>query len=277
MNEKLLEKIECILGDNNFCKEGGIYQFDIYADYRDVLENSSLVEIGKESMDTVRENFYSHFQEDEAILQEEDLLIKLIKDGLDVEVDDSLLIKWIGENFSFNFPYDHYLKQSVLVNVSVDTGESNYDYTKNNFFQDSTEKPWAISDESSLYFLCKQQGYGKKRIKPSFSNPGKHNGSFLHSIYEECLNVTTHMNQLVFFVKMTLGEYIDLKENPRNFTVSKGVNCGLVDFWSGAGSLLGVNLEKDVVIPAKKLSLHIDGAVGYSVAEIYGIASSFWK
>ncbi len=277
MNSEMLLRIEEILKENNIHKEGEQYQVDIYADYRDSLEHSSLVKIGEQDKETVREEFYSYFQEDEAIFEEQSHLVKLIKDDLSSEVENDELMEWVEENVSFNFPYDHYLKQSVCVNVSVETGESNYDYTLNNLVECSQGKHWKLSNEGSLVWLAKQQGYNKVQAKKAIKNPGSIESKFLKSIFEESNNVTTHMNQLVFFVRMSLGEYIDLKEDPREFVVSRNTRCGLVDFWNGAGSILDIQLEKNVLIPAKKLTMHIDGAVGHSVGEIYGLLNSFWK
>ena len=280
MNEALKMAIEKVMKNNHNHKNSeGIYSIDIYADYRDELEKSSLIEIGKNDADSIREEFYSKFRLDEVLFSEEDALCSLIKKEIDDEFDTDYdeIREWILENVVFNFPYDHYLKQSVCVNVSVDTGESNYDYTLNNLVEYSQGKHWKLSDEGSLVWLIKQQGYNKHQAKKAIKNPDLEQSKFLKSVFDESNNVTTHMNQLVFFVKMSLGEFINLVEDPKDLTVKKNIRCGLIDFWNGAGSILEISLEKNVVIPANKLKLHIDGAVGYSVSEIYGIMDSFWK
>lgn len=85
------------------------------------------------------------------------------------------------------------------------------------------------------------------------------------------------MNALAFFVKMTLKQFIELRENPINIKLSKDTSCGLYDCWNGSGGTLELELENDVVIPKKYVEMHIDGTRGYGVDNIYGMSSSFWS
>ena len=67
------------------------------------------------------------------------------------------------------------------------------------------------------------------------------------------------------------------RKHIRHVVLSKDTACGLYDNWSGAGSVLEIELEKDVVLPLKFISsAWPDGGRGYSVANVYGICSSFW-
>lgn len=109
------------------------------------------------------------------------------------------------------------------------------------------------------------------------------------------------MNALTFFVEMTVEQLFDLheaiKENGKNdpplekdayrcvwerkgrkkIVIDKDAVCGLYDTWSGAGSVLEINLEKDVVLPLKYVSSALpDGGRGWSVANVYGVCSSMW-
>ena len=57
----------------------------------------------------------------------------------------------------------------------------------------------------------------------------------------------------------------------------KDAVCGLYDTWNGAGSVLEIDLEKDVVLPLKYVSSSLpDGGRGWSVANVYGVCSSMW-
>ena len=105
------------------------------------------------------------------------------------------------------------------------------------------------------------------------------------------------MNALSFFVKLSLKEALELhelvndiqftkngyvkisdgKEATSEITLAKETACGLYDTWNGAGSMLEIKLEKDVVLPLKYIdSASPDGCRGYSISSIYGVCGSFW-
>ena len=57
-------------------------------------------------------------------------------------------------------------------------------------------------------------------------------------------------------------------------------NAGLFDVWSGGGSLLEIELDKDVVLPIKCI-WHAEietgkSEYGYSVDSVYGLVGSAW-
>jgi hypothetical protein len=130
----------------------------------------------------------------------------------------------------------------------------------------------------------KQQGYSVQQINDFIENKDFQGSKLLESIYTECLNTTTCMNALTFFVSMTIDECFDLheavsnKENAgKTMTISKDTPCGLYDPWSGAGSVLEIKLEKDVELPMAYVdSAYPDGCRGYGVDDIYGMMRSFW-
>jgi hypothetical protein len=85
---------------------------------------------------------------------------------------------------------------------------------------------------------------------------------------------------------MTLGEYFDLysviksktKSSRKKLILKKGTPCGLYDLWLGGGSILEIELEKDVVLPLKFVdTAYPDGQRGYGIVSIYGLDNSFWK
>jgi hypothetical protein len=101
------------------------------------------------------------------------------------------------------------------------------------------------------------------------------------------------MNSLAFFVKLPLRDALDLHEiisnaspnesdcadpKPNEITLNKDIPCGLYDTWNGAGSVLEIQLEKDVVLPVKYIDSALpDGCRGYSISSIYGMLGSFWS
>jgi hypothetical protein len=260
------------------------YESEIYVDYSDSLTEKQLEVISKS--ENKMEQFFEELEEYSMYSADyaEDEIMKEIERHWDEdehgEFDEYAEIarEFVRENVDFNFPYDHYLKQDVKVNLMLDTGDANYDYTLNNFYSYNASQDEEISSESSIIWLVQQQGYTKEQLTEFLKNDDDHESKFLKSITQELCNVSTHMNALTFFVKMTLKDFIDLHDDPyENLVLSKGSNCGLYDPWNGAGSTLEITLDKDVVIPSKFIKAHVDGCRGYGVDSIYGMSGSFWK
>lgn len=130
---------------------------------------------------------------------------------------------------------------------------------------------------SSWPFILKSQGIeGVDSVEDLRDVEGK----VASSIVEEIENTTSGMNAFTFFVKMSMEDFLKLQEgNYSSITLKAGTPCGLVDFWYGAGSLLEVDLDKPVILPKGTFNAVIDKAnpYGYSVEQIYGMLSSFWK
>lgn len=279
--EKVIQEIENILDIRTYLKKqkDGSYQGEIYTDYRDELDDGTIKKIGESEKPL--ETFYNIFQDSafDAEMYENNEINRIIKenwndDEFNYEKYEELIEEWVSQNVYFNFPYDHFLNQDITVNIVVDTGDGNYDFTLNNILgYCATDE---INDESAILWLVEQQGYTKTDLINLIENQDFKNSKFLKSVYQECENVCSHMNALTFFTKMTLKDFIEYKENPKDITLPKNTSCGLMDFWSGAGSVLEIELEKSVIIPKKFVEMHIDGCRGYSVKEIYGMCNSFW-
>ena len=190
----------------------------------------------------------------------------------------------------------HYLAQDVLIDLIVDTGDLNYDFTSNIIGGHYNASDDSIQEEASLLWLARQQGYKKSELKKALADRGNSQSPLLKSIYRETLNCGSHMNALAFLVKMTLEEYFTLrdgidKERERNksyylsertgrgyLLLSKDTTCGLYDSWNGSGSVLEIKLEKDVRLPFRCIaSADHDGCHGYGIREIYGCGSDLWS
>ncbi|MCK9471683.1 MAG: hypothetical protein M0Q88_08025 [Bacilli bacterium] len=274
LKEATIKCIEEILGNNYYKKDScGCWFCDIDADYRDEFDEGTIKKIVKSKHP--KETFQNLFYEGDFDYWEWESLFKLLKDNLEEyeELKDEIT-EWLNENVYFNPPFTHYKNQNVLVNILVDTGDGNYDYTCNNLMNFYKDKE--IYKESSILWLIKQQGYTKRDLLNVIKNKHDKNDKFLNSISDELLNSCSHMNALVFSVKMSLGELINYLEHPTDIILDKGTSCGLVDFWNGSGSLLDISLKKDVVISKEYANVSIDGGHGYSISEIYGILSSYW-
>ena len=287
---------------NSVCfrdKHGNFYT-EIYADYRDELDDQSLKKLC--NAENPREQFYEWLDEAylECIWDYEDQVIKeVLKDEDFAEIasklDEDEVRDHLRDMFYVKLPEEHYLNQDILVDILVDTGDLNYDYTLNNFgpHYDAMENE-PIPEESSLLWLARQQGYTKTQLKQAMrERPAKKN--FMQSMYDEINNVASHMNTLTFMVKMSLEEYFHLtdaivKERERNksytmngrkgrgwILLDKTTTTGLYDPWNGGGSLLEIHLDKDVRLPIRCIeTAKHDGCRGYSIREIYCCCTSLW-
>ena len=159
----------------------------------------------------------------------------------------------------------------VLTNTN---NEALHDFAHNNDFGED-DKFSQLS--SSWPFILKSQGIeGVDSVEDLRDVEGK----VVSSIVEEIENTTSGMNAFTFFVKMSMEDFLKLQEgNYSSITLKAGTPCGLVDFWYGAGSLLEVDLDKPVTLPKGTFNAVVDKAnpYGYSVEQIYGMLSSFWK
>ena len=287
---------------NSVCfrdKHGNFYT-EIYADYRDELDDQSLKKLC--NAENPREQFYEWLDEAylECIWDYEDQVIKeVLKDEDFAEIasglDEDEVRDHLRDMFYVKLPEEHYLNQDILVDILVDTGDLNYDYTCNNIgpHYDAMENE-PIPEESSLLWLARQQGYTKTQLKQAMrERPAKKN--FMQSMFDEINNVASHMNTLTFMVKMSLEEYFHLtdaivKERERNksytmngrkgrgwILLDKTTTTGLYDPWNGGGSLLEIHLDKDVRLPIRCIeTAKHDGCRGYSIREIYCCCTSLW-
>ncbi len=255
------------------------YRGEIYADYRDQLPDQNVISISVSN--EPRDAFYNCFDIFNAEKPEYNYLFMLVRDEWpcknDYQKNEDVIIDWINDNVYFDFPYGHFLKQSVSVDVIVDTGDGDYDFTLNNFISYNAAPDEKINNESSALWLAEQQGYGKDQLTRLIRDEVESESKFLNSLYSELVNVTSHMNALTFLLKITLGELINYKERPRHLTIPIGSRCGLYDPWNGAGSLFEIELEKPVVIPKEYIRLYVDGAYGYGIKQIYGVYNDFWE
>ena len=287
---------------NSVCfrdKHGNFYT-EIYADYRDELDDRTLKKIC--DAENPRWGFYDWLDEayQDCVWDYKDQVIKeVLKDEDFAEIasgmDEDEVRDHLRDMFYVKLPEEHYLNQDILVDILVDTGDANYDYTLNNFtphYDACDNEP--ISEESSLLWLARQQGYTKTQLKQAMrERPSEKN--FMRSLYDEINNACTHMNTLTFMVKMTLEEYFTLtdaiiQEREKNESYSlkgrkgrgwilldKSTTTGLYDPWNGSGGCLEIHLDKDVRLPIRCIeTAKHDGCRGYSIREIYCCCTSLW-
>ena len=265
---------------------------DIYADYRDQLEAGSLKELqkrleerGKETVTNVFYDYISELYENCELGYPDEVKDVCRNQGINYdELDDDMkdyVNDIFNENVFYNLPYDHYLHQDVCINIVVDAGDANYDFGINEVYPhydgDYDElKSHGVPNESCIAWLAKRQGYLKKALKMALLHDEKVESKFLQSLYEELLNCSSALPQLVFMKKMTIEEWLELLEK-KTIAISKDTRTGLVDFWNGAGGLLDIELEKDFKFSSKFIhEIQPDVCYRYGVLDIYGASECLY-
>ena len=276
---------ELIRKKTHFQSNGTRFSSNIYVPYDAELTEQQLKKIAYS--DAKQDTFYDLLLDNACECQDYDFdsLMKTILENWDedehgdFEEYEAHIREFVKENVDFNFPYDHYLKQKIYVNIVVDTGDGVRDYTCNNVASYSGPKEKDVDERSSLLWLTKQQGYTKEQLLDAVIEDKTHGSTFLNTVSEECHNVASHSNALCLFVEMTVEQYIQLSQNEdkKPLILDKATSCGLFDTFHGAGSLLSIKLEKSVVIPAAYIKLRLEEEFRYSVSEVYGMPDDFWK
>ena len=299
--ETMQSRLKEIIETTQFLNEdGGI---EMYLDYRDTLENSTLYNIM--TADNPRD-FFNGLMNDWTIdgsLYYEDELEKEIKNNLTEDEKDFFeenfdeIWEWVKENYYFYYDAEHYNK-TVKVNIMLDTGNANSDFTRDNILNYCNYYSNGGKDlkDSSILWLARQQkkaGLLRKAIKGNQTDD-----KFVNSCIQELEELPSHMATLTFLVNMKLFDYFELREAMESekelnksyiledrkgkgtITISKDTTCGLFDVWSGGGSVLEIELDKDVVLPIKciwKAEIETGKSeYGYSVDSVYGLIGSAW-
>lgn len=274
---------------------------DIYADYRDEISAETVQELLNAPYDS-----YTAFWEwlDDAYMEtmgdaQHDAFGDMMDD---LEIDDEAQYDFKDEFFDYfrdncpcNEPTDHFLNQSFCCDIFIDSGNWIYDCSCEDYgsnYYASLYKNDRISDiqaESSILWLARKQGYSKLKLynylyKQNYAK--KHPSKFLRSIDQELANITSNMNVLVFATTFTLEELLHLSTDGKKepLKISKTTSCGLFDPFNGGGSVLEIELEKDIVIDRKWVrGIYLDDAIRraspfcYGIDDVYGMLDSFWK
>ena len=224
---------------------------------------------------------------------------------------------YLEENYYWYYDYNDW-NRDIEVNIMVDTGNCNYDFTcdhvldwygLNNMYGDGGE----FDDNSSIKWLAKTQGKFtklKKEAKAVYNyvtngtadhtllNRPQSEDKFISSCIQELENISSHMSTVTFLVSMPMFEFFKLKETMKieaelnksynaeerkgtgYIVLDKSVTCGLFDPWHGGGSVLEIELDKDVKLPIKYIfDATVDGEkkYGYDVDEVYGLVGNCWS
>ena len=290
----------------------GEYGYKVYIDSRyDVFSNDTLVkfskmrtELGDGTCDHIRELCTLEWETEEKWRIEDDVMDEF-ENAYPVEFNDyeeeikELLREWI-----YAYVSEDDVNQPIDVAITLDVGDLNYDFDKNNVFNS-----WSNSSEldplSPVRWLAKTQRKLtelEKAIKEV--NDGEYkeenHGQFVNSCISELANQYNCMSCMTFLVKMGLNDYVKLQgmihrqrelnktvkdaeyyyderiDNGEYIALEKNVECGLFNPWLGSGSVLEIALEKDIKIPMKAIwsawiEVHGGCPYGYTVDEVYGL------
>lgn len=146
---------------------------ELYLDYRDRELDDDMIKTIADS-DDPRGYFYeitnNAFMDYRGSVEGD--LIKEVSKALDAanaEYDEDEIREYIYDRVDIVVPTDEILKNNnVCVNIIVDTGDANYEFTKNSFAH-SYYRGEGIEDESSLLWLAKQQGATADDLRRAFN------------------------------------------------------------------------------------------------------------
>ena len=303
-NEIILAQSRAFLNENyayHLDKESGTYAFEIYTDYDEVpphvVKEMAQLDTKEEMLEHLYDYLFDAYEhvhgEVEYEVSKEIQSYLLSKfEGLE-EYDDfvenydvwdirSMLVE--NEIMYSYLDYDVIIKRTDFDMVVMYENEesANNEYAHNSFYSGLVEWIEVIVDhikegdfkeeDISLINLLKSQGYTLDELykvaKDYYENDVEVQDTFLSSVIEECENTTSLCNSLVFLQESNL--YSFLRDKEEGITIAKDTACGYVDFIYGAGSVLGINLKKDITLPKGSYKMFVDGNFRYSVKEIFG-------
>lgn len=109
-------------------------------------------------------------------------------------------------------------------------------------------------------------------------------GKFIASLASEIANSNQfNIDDFVFLSKVSVEDYARLGDEDATLTFQPGVMCGMYNSHDGSGSVLEVELEKEITVPRSDIAeLQIESRVekhgyDYCVDEVYGLVGTAWN
>lgn len=192
--------------------------------------------------------------------------------------------------------YDRsYEQQEMRVNVivatagdiSVGSEDNPNKRTVQSFIKDLVEDQGHTMDELGKAF----DEYSKAVLLPAFSDGDalyeeqtEKYGKFIASLASEIANSNPYnVDEFVFLTKMSVEDYARLGDEDATITFPAGTMCGMYNRYDGSGSVLEVELEKEITIPRFDIpELQIESrketfGYHYNVDEVYGLTAQCWE
>ena len=173
----------------------GFYYNECYKDYREELSDNDIAEIlaGRrkisinnetkvvedEPMGIFEDILQEYYAEDMFRIENE--LIDSIAQNASIaeylekhDVSEEALRDCLCDVWYVNPPYDDFLRQEVCMDIMLDTGDANYEFTLNNLASEDIESVEDFDSNSSLLWLCEQQGVTREEILSAFDRGSAH-------------------------------------------------------------------------------------------------------
>ncbi len=232
--------------------------------------------------------------------------------GLDPYDDMVELQKeYLRDNYCITPDFDHFLNQTINVNIMVGfDAEANRDFVS--IYEqrqvmtgdyDIDEVEATLEEESGLSWLVKQQGHTMEKLKSvmdefcdfwttdeaktlkdydeRYSKFSDDHNTFLTSVCQELNNAPNYMNIMTVLCSMSMYEFAEMMQPGKETVIPLDATVGIFNPWNGGGSLLDIELEKNLVIPSEAIwDVQIEGATldhQYSVNKVYGLIDREWK
>jgi len=239
------------------------------------------------------------FSEDFSPTRQEIIVKQFIsQETIDFIVKNKYSLNEFIEN-CVNFKVDDSKLQNQMIDVDilVDTGDANYDFTPNIFANSrysnilGIETVQDLPSYSSLVWLCEQQGISKKELLDYLhgnSTCFDLKDKLLQTTLDESQSTRKAMNVLTFCIKMPLSDAIEInrvinhEKNENDFirpkkrkgksyiTISKDCTAGLYSPWESSGGDFSISLIEDVKLPIKYIySANVGDTVGTPIKNIY--------
>ena len=203
-------------------QEDGTFSCEIYADCRDEMDDKTAIKLlhSEYPMLTFWEKMDEWYQDYQWTLGEElekEVRAKLTAtdgpypEGFSDEDDDRML-DTLHDLVYFQLPADHFMKQTFYVNIMVDTGDGNVDYTLNSAYPRWYGKYGEpIDPRAGIAWLAKTQGYTRGRLKRALRKGDMADPKgFLQSMRVELANLSSAMSTVTFLVELTLEQMMEL-------------------------------------------------------------------
>ena len=181
-----------------------------------------------------------------------------------------------------NYPIDSFLNDEIKINI---------------FWLDNKNK--SGFDDIFLKHLMRSQGYFLKNhtyfkkllnnlhsyktfsegltIKEKTQLEEDKKDKFLSSLIDEIENCYLDSpRDFCFIASITIENYFKLFSK-KSFIIQKNAVCGLVDKYNGGGSILNIQLKKDIKINTCDISILIENIDKYTVNNIYGLTSNCFE
>ena len=104
---------------------------------------------------------------------------------------------------------------------------------------------------------------------------------FLSTVCQELDNMGYSFGVVTVLANMSMNDYAKMLQQGSEVTMPKGCMLGVFAPWNGSGSVLGIELDKDLTFKREDIyDTQIEGAkpdYGYTVNQTYGLVSGAWQ